>query len=219
MQQSESIKELAKALMDFQSEVETIKKDATNPFFKSKYASLENTVKVIRAPMKKNGLSFSQFPTGENELTTIIMHISGEWIKATARMYPKGSTPQDQGGAITYMRRYALAASLGIVTDEDDDGNGASQPSKPTTKKEVVATVPPKVFSKPKPDSVLVLKDKITKLVKECGIPGLTKANAKTVIKSLTDLELVPENYNAIVDRLSAIADEKKRQDEHIGSI
>jgi hypothetical protein len=67
-----------------------------------------------------------QIPDG-NGLTTIIMHDSGEWIRATATLTLDKQTPQGQGSAITYMRRYALSAALGIATEDDDGGNEASK--------------------------------------------------------------------------------------------
>lgn len=75
---SDSIKELAAALVKFQANVEKVRKEAKNPFFKSKYASLANILDVVRAPLAENGLAFSQFPTGDGALTTILLHSSGE---------------------------------------------------------------------------------------------------------------------------------------------
>jgi len=132
MEKSESIKNLAIALCKFQGTVETIVKTATNPFFKSKYANLADILDVIREPLQVNGLSFVQFPEGESGLTTMLMHESGEHITATYIMKPVKNDPQGQGSAITYQRRYALGAILGLNIDDDDDGNGASkQPSPP----------------------------------------------------------------------------------------
>ena len=132
MEKSESIKEIAKALLAFQEKGENVKKDGNNPYFKSKYATLENILDTIKPTLAKCGLSFSQFPDGEG-LTTILMHTSGEFLKANTKMTLRDQTPQGQGSAITYMRRYALSAVLGIATEEDDDGNAASQPApKPT---------------------------------------------------------------------------------------
>lgn len=140
---SESIIKLAQALNEFQSIVPTAKKDASNPFFKSKYATLENVIDTIRAPMSACGLSFAQFPSGEDELTTILMHVSGEYIMATAKMSPVDKKPQSQGSAITYMRRYALSAVLGIASEEDDDGNAASTPKEPMRPYTVKRAIPP----------------------------------------------------------------------------
>lgn len=128
MEKSESIKNLALALCAFQGTVEKIVKSATNPFFKSKYANLADILDVIREPLQTNDLSFVQFPEGENALTTMLMHSSGEWIQATYIMKPTKNDPQGQGSAITYQRRYALGAILGLNIDDDDDGNQASKP-------------------------------------------------------------------------------------------
>src|SRR5215216_5617054 len=130
MQKSEIITKLAAALAAFQGEVENVKKDSTNPFFKSKYASLENVISTVKPLLAKNGLAYSQLPNGENELSTMLMHSSGEWIGATAKMTPKDSSPQAQGSAMSYMRRYALSALPGLATEDDDDGNEASKPKK-----------------------------------------------------------------------------------------
>lgn len=127
MNKSESIKELATALCKFQGAVETVRKEAVNPFFKSKYASLANILDVIRKPLFENGLSFVQLPSGQHELTTIIMHTSGEWIEETYSMTPTKNDPQGLGSVITYQRRYALGAALGLNIDEDDDANAATK--------------------------------------------------------------------------------------------
>lgn len=147
MEKSESIKNIANALLLFQVKMGKIKKDANNPFFKSKYATLSTILEHIQIPMSESGLSYTQFPNGENGLTTILMHPeSGEFIQATYNIQPSyeyqkekdGSgqivwrsdkphiTPQGMGSAITYARRYALGAILGLNIDDDDDGNAAS---------------------------------------------------------------------------------------------
>jgi hypothetical protein len=129
MQQSSTINELAKALVTFQIKVDSIKKDAKNPFFKSTYASLSNILDAIKEPLCECGLSLSQFPEGEYELTTRILHESGEWMEASYTMKPVKDDPQGRGSCITYQRRYAIAAILSLNIDEDDDGNHATYPS------------------------------------------------------------------------------------------
>ncbi len=127
MERSESIKEIANALCKFQQEVGKIKKSANNPFFKSKYATLSDILDVIQEPLSNSGLSVMQLPVGENELETIVMHISGEFISSKYTMRPTKNDPQGVGSCITYQRRYALGAALSLNIDEDDDGNKASQ--------------------------------------------------------------------------------------------
>lgn len=130
VERSVSIVEIAKALSKFQSSISNVTKDEENPFFKSSYASLGNIIDTIRKPLGDNSLSFAQFPIEDNRLVTLLMHTSGEYFQSVLRMNPKDGTPQSQGSAITYARRYALSAILGIAT-EDDDGNAASAPKTP----------------------------------------------------------------------------------------
>jgi hypothetical protein len=123
MEKSTSITNIAKALCEFQGAVETIKKTETNPFFKSKYASLADILNIIRQPLADNGLSFVQFPKGKYCLETMLMHTSGEWLSESYEMTPTKNDPQGAGSVITYQRRYALGAILGLNIDEDNDGN------------------------------------------------------------------------------------------------
>lgn len=133
MQKSESIKNIATALCKFQGEVDKIKKTETNPFFKSKYASLSDILDVIREPLIDNELSFVQFPKGKYGLETMLMHSSGEWLSESYEMEPSKHDPQGAGSVITYQRRYALGAILGLNIDVDDDGNKASEPDEVTS--------------------------------------------------------------------------------------
>ena len=130
MIKSNSIGELAKALSQFQSKIEAIKKTADNPFFKSKFADLSSIIADIRKPLSDEGLSYSQFPTGTGGLTTILMHNSGEFLEETFFMTPDKNTAQAVGSCITYMRRYSLGAILGLATEEDDDAEKATDHAK-----------------------------------------------------------------------------------------
>lgn len=138
MKTSEHLNEIAAALVGFHKEMGKVKKEAANPFFKSKYASLPNILDAIREPLVNNKLAIVQFPTGENELTTILMHASGQFMESSYIMRPVKNDPQGVGSCITYQRRYAVGAILSLSIDEDDDGNAASTPAKATPAKQVV---------------------------------------------------------------------------------
>jgi len=129
---SESIKDLATALAKTQAQLKPAIKDSTNPHFKSKYADLGAIWDACRKALADNGLSIVQMPTdsadGRVALTTVLLHISGEYIGTTFSTRLQQDSAQGVGSALTYLRRYALAAMVGIVADEDDDGNAASQP-------------------------------------------------------------------------------------------
>ena len=112
---------------------------ATNPFFKSKYAPLSDVLNAVRPILSKNGLSVLQSPSGDGEhiiVTTTLIHSSGEWIESPELVLKADkATAQGAGSAITYARRYALSAILGISSEDDDDGNEAEKQA--PTKKEV----------------------------------------------------------------------------------
>ena len=137
MNKSESIKELATALAKFQEEVTNPKNTADNPFFKSKYAPLNDVLSLVRPILSKNGLSLLQSPSGDGErivITTMLMHSSGEWIELDPLMLKADKvTAQGAGSAITYGRRYAVSAILGISSEDDDDGNHATTANKNKT--------------------------------------------------------------------------------------
>lgn len=141
MEKSSSIIEIAKALHLAQGEMSGAKKGAANPFFKSKYADMNSVVDAVREPFCNNGLSYSQFPIyqdGFAGVTTILMHISGEWLQDSLVLPVVKKDPQAVGSAITYARRYALQSIAGIPS-EDDDGHAASQPAKSKVKQMTVA--------------------------------------------------------------------------------
>lgn len=142
MKKSETIIELSKAFAKTQKELEQPLKNANNPFFKSKYVPLENVVDSITKASSKHGLSFTQFPSSDENgnvtVGTMVMHESGEWIEYDPIcMKPVKNDPQAIGSAITYAKRYALSAIFGITSDKDDDGNDATHLPKTSSKKTV----------------------------------------------------------------------------------
>ena len=130
MNSSATVKELATALAIVQGQLTFAKKDSKNPFFKSNYADLESVWDACRSLLSDNGLAVMQFPgeyiDGNMALNTIITHKSGEWMSQVMSVPVTKPDAQGAGSAITYMRRYALAAVIGVV-QADDDGNSASE--------------------------------------------------------------------------------------------
>jgi ERF superfamily len=128
MKTSESIKLIATALLKAQQEMTFASKGATNPHFKSKYADLPSVIDAVKSPLNDAGIVFLQTPSpsddGRLHLTTRLIHSSGEWIEDTATCPLPKQDPQGFGSALTYLRRYSLAAICGLYQD-DDDGNGA----------------------------------------------------------------------------------------------
>lgn len=131
MRSSETTGALAEALAAAQGEFQAVPKTADNLFFRSKYANLPDVVLAASPILSKHGLAVTQLPDFDGEhdlLTTRVMHKSGEWIESSMRLLLSKTDPQGQGSAITYGRRYSYSGGVGIVTDEDDDGNAASKP-------------------------------------------------------------------------------------------
>ncbi len=150
MNQSDQLDQLAPALAAAQASLNAAKKDKVNPHFKSQYATLQSVWDSAREVLAPNGLSVIQtFEKTDGKLMdirTTLLHKSGQWIAGVLSLAPQQANPQGIGSAITYGRRYALAAILGIVADEDDDGNQASvehpEPKKVSTPQRVAYIAP-----------------------------------------------------------------------------
>lgn len=128
---SDSVDKLMSALIAAQAEFPSIPKDGYNPHFKSKFSTLAAVKKATQPVLVKHQLAVTQFPSmtydGKPALTTLLAHASGQYMYDVTALSMVKSDPQAQGSAITYLRRYAWSAVLGLVTDEDDDdGNTAT---------------------------------------------------------------------------------------------
>ncbi len=126
--QSETLGKLGEALAKAQSVMTGAKKDRQNPHFKSNYADLASIWDACREPLGTNGLSVIQQVTTTREgvkIVSTLLHVSGEFIRDECWLPVATQTPQAYGSAITYARRYSLAAIVGVAA-EDDDGNAGS---------------------------------------------------------------------------------------------
>jgi len=133
--------ELAKALVGFQAIVPVIPKNKTAKIktktgsdYSYSYADLADIWEAIRQPLKDNNLAVLQClvggSTGWTGINTIVIHESGEKFEGMVEMPTQGKTAQEVGSLITYYKRYALGAALGISTEDDDDGKAGNE--KPT---------------------------------------------------------------------------------------
>jgi hypothetical protein len=122
------MKELATALAKAQAKIGAAAKSSTNPHFKSKYADLSEVWDAWQKVGPECGLSLAQtlkFADGHQFLVTTLLHTSGESMTSEMLLTPTKNDMQGMGSAITYARRYCMAAMVGIVQD-DDDANAAS---------------------------------------------------------------------------------------------
>jgi hypothetical protein len=131
------VKSLGAALLAFQQEAPGLTKDATNPHFRNKYASLDSIMDKVRPVLNKHGLVLTQIPSFVMDgsggvvpsLTTRLTHAeSGEFIEDKMLLLLDKQNSQGLGSALTYARRYSITAFLALVGDEDDDGQAASTP-------------------------------------------------------------------------------------------
>lgn len=129
---SPELDQLATALAVAQGSIQPAIRDRTNPAFKSSYADLASTWDACRVALSSNGLAVSQHPgrleDGSVTVTTMLLHRSGQHITSVCSALPRDASPASVGSVVTYLRRYGLAAAVG-VSPEDDDGQAGSQPA------------------------------------------------------------------------------------------
>lgn len=124
---SDTITKITPALIKAQGEFAPAVKAKVNPHFKSKYVPLDVVIDAIAEPLRNNGIAILQqtdIQDARTVLVTRLIHESGEWIAGRYPVHPVKADPQGEGSALTYARRYALMALVGIAP-EDDDGNAA----------------------------------------------------------------------------------------------
>lgn len=150
MIRSETIGKIAAAFVKAQSDMTSAKKDASNPFYKSKYADYEGVVDAVKPHLNRHGIAYSCIPMTEG-VEVLLIHESGEYFGGLVpySVIATIKTAQDLGGIITYFKRYGLAGITGLPTI-DDDGNAASgKIMKIESKQQAVATAIPQKQFKP----------------------------------------------------------------------
>ena len=204
---SATITELAKALSAAQKLMGPAIKDKENPFFKSSYADLASIWEACREPLTTNGLSVSQLVSSEGaviKLTTMLIHSSGEFISSEFCMKAEKETPQALGSAITYARRYTLAAMVGVSSEDDDAESATIKPGKP-----IVENPKKKPEAAPADNGLAKIKANLAKAQKLVGDEAFFKAlgnegvetidqitNAGVATQILKDLEEVYRRKN-----------------------
>jgi hypothetical protein len=122
---------IAEALAAAQAELTDPPKDSINPHFKSRYADLATVLKTVRPVLSKHGIALTQTTRVEDDgrmLLVTRLHWRDEEVVGYYPVSPTKNDPQGLGSAMTYARRYALQAIVGVAADDDDDGNAASAP-------------------------------------------------------------------------------------------
>ena len=122
---SEQISNIAAALLKAQRDIGHVLKAADNPYFKSRYADLTAVIDSVKEPLNKNGIAFLQAVDSDTEgkpvIDTILLHESGQYLSTITPVFcKKPDDPQAFGSGVTYSKRYALQAMLGLPTEDDD---------------------------------------------------------------------------------------------------
>lgn len=182
--QSEQVNELFAALSKAQGEIKAAQKDSANPFFKSRYADLSSVMDACRDALSKNGLAVTQTPcivNAGNVLITTLGHSSGQWMKSICPLLTAKNDAQSFGAAVTYMRRFALAAMVGVCP-EDDDGEKERITAEKEEKKRA---------SEPRP--TLQQINELNAILKECPpgyVESITKGISQRGWSSFADMSL-----------------------------
>ena len=129
---SESISKIATALVEAHKAFKPVAQSGVNPHLRSKYSTIADYLNAVQGALLNNGIVISQSVSKTEvgiAVTTILIHTSGEYLESDACVLPvEKSNAQAVGSAISYARRYSLAAFLGIAAGtEDDDGTAASK--------------------------------------------------------------------------------------------
>ncbi|WKN20859.1 ERF family protein [Azotobacter vinelandii] len=180
MNKSEQINELATALAKAQGELENAAKSSNNLHFKSKYADLAEILNTVRPVFSANGLSVSQCPSFEAGIVsveTVLMHSSGQWMSSVISAPVSKQDAQGVGSAITYCRRYSLAAVAGIAQEDDDANSAVGHAPRPQA---------PQAAPKPK-----VTTQQIEQLRKAITVAGISEADWCEIAK-IPSLDMLP---------------------------
>jgi hypothetical protein len=187
---------LAQALLAAQLDMPAVPPDREHPHFKNKFTSLTNLLTKAKPILNKHGIVLVQGPTlngGQSVLRTVLMHSSGESMAFDGLLAIPKNDPQAQGSAITYMRRYALGATLAIADQEDDDGNAAQEAAAQPTGELVQRLSPQRTERIIGAFKALRMKTRdINMMLGGCGIdglPGYTAEEIKAYIASLGEVQ------------------------------
>ena len=226
MNKSGETKNLAAALIKAQSEMGQVNFDSNNPFFKSKYASLGAVIDHSKKALENNGLTVSQL-TATNEfgigITTLLMHVSGEYIESTATVplpdktyvdkngeTKQNNLAQEAGKIITYLRRYSLASLLNLYSDEDTDGEQKKVEHKQEVRVPESQKQPEPKEITPELQEALNLVGSDDKAYKDCTVDEL-KRKLIGITKVLNDKSRLAEHtmYKEKLDQVKLVIDYK----------
>ncbi len=211
--QSENLDQLFTALAKAQGEMSAAAKDCANPFFKSRYADLSSVWTACREPLSKHGLSVLQIVQSSDlgdVLHTTLGHSSGQYMTSTMPIRIKTDGKNDiqaLGSTITYLRRYALSAIVGVAPDDDNDGNDSKYKAQPKQEQKQEPVIVPMVAPIPMANvsQISVLRG----LMAQCSNDYTTKVMEWLATQGVMGLDKITFKLFEIV---------KKRIESHLAS-
>ncbi len=214
---------LAEALVSAQAEFPAVEPNAVNPHFKSRFVTLDHLIAKTRPILNKHGLAITQEPTytalsiGSDAnigpaLKTTLLHVSGESRESVMPLMLSKNDMQGLGAALTYAKRYAWSAALGISADEDDDGNAASPKD---------ADVPEPLRSDERAQERRELQQAVQRGIDRLGavdanwtLPATLAAASKSFGKQITALADLNENQLSQILTALSLAEEQLEIEE-----
>jgi len=209
---SENINELAQALAKAQGEYKSVGFNRENPYFKSGYADLDAIMKAVRPALAKNSLAFIQqtqiTKEGATMLHSKLMHSSGQWLEARNRIVPAKNDAQTYGSTMSYHKRYAAMALLGVTVSQDstdDDAEVAMIPAR-----DIIAKGPSNAYNPKQESPETVTKEQLEELEYELADAEdlVEEVLDKLQLQSLADLP--KSKYMVTIKRIREIKELRK---------
>ena len=213
MNQSPQLDQLFTALAKAQGEMSAAAKDCANPFFKSRYADLSSVWTACREPLSKHGLSVLQIIQSSDlgdVLHTTLGHSSGQYMTSTMPIRIKTDGKNDiqaLGATITYLRRYALSAIVGVAPDDDNDGNDSKYKAQPKQEQKQEPVIVPMVAPIPMANASQI--SMLRGLMAQCSNDYTTKVMEWLATQGVIGLDKITFKLFEIV---------KKRIESHLAS-
>lgn len=207
---------LAAALVKAQAKFKAVRKAGNGNY--GAYAKFDDLVDDTRDILAENGLAISQWPShdfdGRPTLTSYLIHESGETLSHSMLLLLGKTDPAGQGSGITYARRYAWQAILGIAAEADDDGQAAQPPAPARNTRKAAAPrddePPPEPGTPPKVDTSAAVK-RVQTLYSDLSIPAAERLAVTCNILALTELGTHNDLNMAQLNKLQADLNRRKQ--------
>lgn len=203
---SATVGELAKALAAAQGEMTAIAREKTADMeqYQYKYADLADVLDGCRPQLSKNGIAIVQSPYTDDDgaigIATCLMHSSGEWMRGQIAHSMKLTKWQDLGGALTYLRRYALGAMVGVASEDDSDAAELKTKRQPRKREE------------PEPEKPPTGAQKAEKIAHAIKAAATSESVDKTLQVFSGDLQWLHDHMEPYWNRLQVVAEERKQE-------